>query len=62
VTFVTKMSKTDAQRLKSKQDSVDINRSARLDSIILGDAGYLVGPEQPTTCWDRRILRRCEAL
>ena len=41
VTFVTKMSKTDAQRLKSKQDGVDINRSARLDSIILGDAGYL---------------------
>ena len=41
VTFVTKMSKTDAQRLKSKQDSVDINRSPRLDSIILGDAGYL---------------------
>ena len=41
VTFVTKMSLTDAQRLKSKQDGVDINRSARLDSIILSDAGYL---------------------
>jgi hypothetical protein len=41
VTFVTKMSKVDSQRLKNKQEGVDINRSARLDSIILGDAGYL---------------------
>jgi hypothetical protein len=41
VTFVTKMSKRDAERLKSKQEVVDINRSAKLDGIILGDSRYL---------------------
>jgi hypothetical protein len=41
VTFVTKMSMRDTQRLKSKQQSVDINRAAKLDGIILGDARYL---------------------
>jgi len=41
VTFVTKMSRKDANRLKSKKEQVDINRSARLESIILADAGYL---------------------
>ncbi|MBQ0821507.1 hypothetical protein KBI52_15000 [Microvirga sp. HBU67558] len=41
VTFVTRMSTRDTQRLKGKQDSVDINRAAKLDGIILGDAGYL---------------------
>jgi hypothetical protein len=41
VTFVTKMSKKDDQLLRSGQGALDINRAARLDSIILADAGYL---------------------
>ena len=41
VTFVTKMSTKDTQRLKGKQESVDINRAAKLDGIILGDTRYL---------------------
>ena len=36
VTFITRMSTRDTQRLKGKQESVDINRAARLDGIILG--------------------------
>jgi len=41
VTFVTKMSRQDAKRLQDKKERIDINRSARLESIILADAGYL---------------------
>jgi hypothetical protein len=41
VTFVPRVSTRDTQRLKSKQESVDINRAAKLDGIILGDARYL---------------------
>lgn len=41
VTFVTKISTKDTQRLKGKQQNVDINRAAKLDGIILGDARYL---------------------
>jgi hypothetical protein len=41
VTFVTKMSKKDDERLRSGKGHVDINRAARLDAIILADAGYL---------------------
>lgn len=41
VTFVTKMSTKDTQRLKDKRESVDINRAAKLDGIILGDTSYL---------------------
>ena len=41
VTFVTRMSTRDTQRLKDKQESVDINRAAKLDGIILGEAHYL---------------------
>ena len=41
VTFVTRMSTRDTQRLKGKQESVDINRAATLDGIILGEANYL---------------------
>jgi hypothetical protein len=41
VTFVTRISTRDTQRLKSKQESVDINRTAKLNGIILGDARYL---------------------
>src|SRR3712207_4463201 len=41
VTFVTKMSKTDEARLRTSKASVDLNRAARLVSIILADAGYL---------------------
>ena len=41
VTFVTKLSKTDEGRLRTGKTSVDLNRAARLDSIILADAGYL---------------------
>ncbi|WP_162820819.1 hypothetical protein [Microvirga calopogonii] len=43
VTFVTRMSTRDTQRLKGKPESVDINRAAKLDGIILGDARYLEG-------------------
>ncbi|MBQ0820454.1 hypothetical protein KBI52_09585 [Microvirga sp. HBU67558] len=42
VTFVTRMSTRDTRRLKGNQESVDINRAAKLDGIILGDARYLV--------------------
>jgi hypothetical protein len=41
VTFVTKLSKKDEGRLRTGKPNVDINRAARLDSIILADAGYL---------------------
>jgi hypothetical protein len=41
VTFVTRMSTRDTQRLKGKQESIDINQSAKLHGIILGDARYL---------------------
>jgi hypothetical protein len=41
VTFVTRMSAKDTQGLKGKQEGIDINRAAKLDGIILGDARYL---------------------
>jgi hypothetical protein len=41
VTFVTKMPPREAQKLRRKAEKVDINRSARLESIILADAAYL---------------------
>jgi hypothetical protein len=41
VTFVTKLSKKDEGRLRTSKPNMDINRAARLDSIILADAGYL---------------------
>jgi hypothetical protein len=41
VTFVTKLSKTDERRLRTGKAKVDLNRAARLDAIILADAGYL---------------------
>ena len=41
VTFVTKLSKKNDERLRNGTATVDINRAARLDSIILADAGYL---------------------
>jgi hypothetical protein len=41
VTFVTKLSKADEERLRTGKVSVDLNRAAQLDSIILADAGYL---------------------
>jgi hypothetical protein len=41
VTFVTKLSKKDEGRLRTGNANVDLNRAARLDSIILADAGYL---------------------
>ncbi|MPR13220.1 hypothetical protein [Microvirga tunisiensis] len=41
VTFVTKLSKTDEARLRTGKANVDLNRAARLDAIILADAGYL---------------------
>jgi hypothetical protein len=41
VTFVTKLSKTDEARLRTGKANVDLNRAARLVSIILADAGYL---------------------
>ncbi len=41
VTFVTKLSKRDDERLRTGKAHLDINRAARLDSIILADAGYL---------------------
>jgi hypothetical protein len=41
VTFVTKLSKKDDERLRTGKGNVDINRAARLDAIILADAEYL---------------------
>jgi hypothetical protein len=41
VTFVTKLSKTDEVRLRTGKAKVDLNRAARLDAIILANAGYL---------------------
>jgi hypothetical protein len=41
VTFVTKLSKKDEERLRAGKANVDLNRAARLDAIILADAGYL---------------------
>jgi hypothetical protein len=41
VTFVTRMSRKDTHRLKGNQDGIDINRAAKLDGVILGDARYL---------------------
>jgi hypothetical protein len=51
VTFVTKLSKKDEERLRTGKASVDLNRAARLDSIILADAGYL------DTIWGDAKLR-----
>ena len=39
VTFVTKLSKRDDERLRTGKPNVDINRAARLDAIILADEG-----------------------
>ncbi|WP_201865193.1 hypothetical protein [Microvirga soli] len=50
VTFVTKLSKKDEERLRAGKANVDINRAARLDTIILADAGYL------DTIWGRAKL------
>jgi hypothetical protein len=51
VTFVTKLSKRDDERLRTGKANVDINRAARLDAIILADAGYL------DTLWGDAKLR-----
>jgi hypothetical protein len=51
VTFVTKLSKKDDERLRSGKSNVDINHAARLDAIILADAGYL------DTIWGDAKLR-----
>ena len=51
VTFVTKLSKKDDERLRTGKANVDINRAARLDAIILADAGYL------DTIWGDAKLR-----
>ncbi|ANY82827.1 hypothetical protein BB934_31830 (plasmid) [Microvirga ossetica] len=51
VTFVTKLSKRDDERLRTGKANVDINRAARLDAIILADAGYL------DTIWGDAKLR-----
>jgi hypothetical protein len=51
VTFVTKLSKKDEEHLRTGKASVDINRAARLDAIILADAGYL------DTIWGDAKLR-----
>jgi hypothetical protein len=51
VTFVTKLSKRDDERLRNGKAHVDINRAARLDAIILADAGYL------DTIWGDAKLR-----
>ena len=51
VTFVTKLSRKDDERLWTGKTSVDINRAARLNAIILGDAGYL------DTIWGEAKLR-----
>lgn len=41
VTFVTRMSTKDTQKLKGKQEDIDINRAAKLVGVILGEAHYL---------------------
>jgi len=41
VTFVTKLSRQDDERLRTGKVTVDINRAARLDAIILADARFL---------------------
>ena len=51
VTFVTKLSKKDDERLRTGKANVDINRAARLDAIIIADAGYL------DTIWGDAKLR-----
>jgi hypothetical protein len=51
VTFVTKLSKRDDGRLRNGKAHMDINRAARLDAIILADAGYL------DTIWGDAKLR-----
>jgi hypothetical protein len=51
VTFVTKLSKKDDERLRTGKGNVDINRAARLDAIILADARYL------DTIWGDAKLR-----
>ncbi len=51
VTFVTKLSRKDDERLRTGKTNVDINRAARLDAIILADAGYL------DTIWGDAKLR-----
>ena len=51
VTFVTRLSMKDHERLRNGKANVDINRAARLDAIILADAGYL------DTIWGDAKLR-----
>ena len=51
MTFVTKLSKRDDERLRTGRANVDINRAARLDAIVLADAGYL------DTIWGDAKLR-----
>jgi hypothetical protein len=51
VTFVTKLSRQDDERLRTGKATVDINRAARLDAIILADAEYL------DTIWGNAKLR-----
>jgi hypothetical protein len=51
VTFVTKLSKRDDERLRTGKATMDINRAARLHAIILADAGYL------DTVWGNAKLR-----
>ena len=48
MTFVTRMSTKDTQKLKGKQEDIDINRAAKLVGVILGDALSRVdlGPSQ----------------
>ena len=51
VTFVTRLSMKDHERLRNGKANVDINRAARLDAIILADTGYL------DTIWGDAKLR-----
>jgi hypothetical protein len=51
VTFVAKLSPKDDERLRTGKANIDINRAARLESIILADAGYL------DTLWGDAKLR-----
>ena len=51
VTFVTRLSMKDHERLRNGKANVDINRAARLDAIILADARYL------DTIWGDAKLR-----
>ncbi|MGF9764772.1 hypothetical protein AAII07_57850 [Microvirga sp. 0TCS3.31] len=51
VTFVTKLSRKDDEHLRTGKANVDLNQAARLDAIILADAGYL------DTIWGDAKLR-----